>query len=46
MNDLAIRLQLALLVCNFSLEDCVEHQEEILQQLWYEFSIGNARIIS
>jgi len=41
-GDLAYRLQITLLVCNFSLCDVVEHYEELLQQLWYEFGFNGA----
>ena len=45
-QGLAARLHHALLYCNFEEEDIDENAHEMLQQLWYEFTVGNAEVRS
>lgn len=46
MRDLGTELMVAILWCNFEEDVVNEFNQEILQQLWYEFKVGNANLVA
>ena len=45
IDDMWLEISYALLAYNFTPEDMLEHGQEILQQLWYEFYMDNCKLI-